>query len=195
MGKAIKISIISKLGLPEKFGYTLLLLSLGLFLAPYFSGVDFGVVKVPALNESLSGFLLIGGPVLLLFTICLHVPVLLKPEDRYREHSKIIEYLMRLQDSFIAYSLEPPTASYEEYANAEKAVKNLLFEKKLKLSNEQYNEIEDVIKHIRDFTLSYNKLVETIGAPERPSSESLIRLRDTIGERIEKIRKNLNKQR
>jgi len=45
-------SIVDALDLPEAFAGTLLILALILLIAPYLSGLDFGVLKIPSFPES-----------------------------------------------------------------------------------------------------------------------------------------------
>jgi hypothetical protein len=62
-------------GLPDSFGVILLVFSLILFLAPYFSGTDFGLFKIPTVNESAKKLLRIIGPVLFVSCILSFVPI------------------------------------------------------------------------------------------------------------------------
>jgi len=72
-------SIFSKLGLPEGFGVVILVFSFILMLSPYFSGLDFGVFKVPIFSNKVAKKLKIIAPALFLIVIFLFVPIL-KPK-------------------------------------------------------------------------------------------------------------------
>ena len=60
--------------IPSEFGVSLLTLSLILFLSPYFSGVDFGVIKIPKLKIKTKKWLKFVGPILLISAISLFLP-------------------------------------------------------------------------------------------------------------------------
>ena len=62
-------SILDLLGLPGAFGGTLLVLSLILALAPYFAGLDFGVIKIPDFSPEWRRRLKWLGPFALVFMI------------------------------------------------------------------------------------------------------------------------------
>lgn len=68
-------SILDLLGLPGAFGGTLLVLSLILALAPYFAGLDFGVIKVPDFSPEWRRRLKWLGPFTLVFMIFIHIPL------------------------------------------------------------------------------------------------------------------------
>ena len=60
--------------LPQEFGALLLSLALILTLAPYLSGHDFGIFKIPAFNDGARSNLKWIGPVLLVAGIIIHLP-------------------------------------------------------------------------------------------------------------------------
>lgn len=62
-------------GLPDSFGVVLLVFSFILLLAPYFSGADFGLFKIPAVTEYAKKLLKIIGPVLFILCILSFVPI------------------------------------------------------------------------------------------------------------------------
>jgi hypothetical protein len=63
-------------GLPDSFGVLLLGFALALLLAPYFAGVDFGVLKIPDLAPTLRGRLKVVGPLLFLSCVFAFVPII-----------------------------------------------------------------------------------------------------------------------
>ena len=67
-------SVIQRLALPAEFGVALLLFAFTLAIAPYFSGVDFGAVKIPELSLKTRRNLRVIGPLALAMAILLHVP-------------------------------------------------------------------------------------------------------------------------
>ncbi|NEO56785.1 MAG: hypothetical protein F6K54_29145 [Okeania sp. SIO3B5] len=86
-------SIIQWLGLPEAFGYFILVVSFILCIAPYFPGYDFGQFKVPKFSTSLNRKLKFLGPIFLILAILINrspVPLLqhylFKDEKSYYEH-------------------------------------------------------------------------------------------------------------
>lgn len=74
-----KISIIKLLGLPETFAVVLLTFSFILVLAPYFSGADFGLFKIPQFTDSARKKLKMVGPVIFLVLVILFVPIIRAP--------------------------------------------------------------------------------------------------------------------
>jgi len=69
-------NVISALGLPGEFGLVLLLLALIFALAPYFSGHDFGVLKIPVLHPVARRRLRFVGPLVMLIAISAHLPLI-----------------------------------------------------------------------------------------------------------------------
>ncbi len=67
-------SLFKMSGLPDAFGVILLVLSLVLLLAPYFSGTDFGQLRIPLVNEGTKKVLKIIGPVIFLSCVLFFVP-------------------------------------------------------------------------------------------------------------------------
>jgi hypothetical protein len=76
------MSILEKLGIPEVFGATLLLFSLILTLAPYFTGNDFGIFKIPRFSRVVRRRLYVVGPLMLLLAASLHIPLLSTEEPQ-----------------------------------------------------------------------------------------------------------------
>lgn len=74
-----KASIIKLLGIPESFAVIVLTFCFVLFLAPYFSGADFGFFKIPEFTDSARKKLKIIGPVVLLAWGMLFAPVISQP--------------------------------------------------------------------------------------------------------------------
>lgn len=68
-------SLFKMSGLPEPFGVVLLVFSLILLLAPYFSGANFGLFEIPIVNESAKKLLKTVGPILFVSCILFFVPV------------------------------------------------------------------------------------------------------------------------
>lgn len=67
-------SMLQRLGLPPEFGVTLLIVCLALSVAPYFSGADFGILKIPSFRSTIRRNLRFGGPIALVVAIFLHIP-------------------------------------------------------------------------------------------------------------------------
>jgi len=88
-------SLLDLLGLPEVFGETLLILSLILALAPYFSGLDFGVIKIPQFSQVWRRRLKWIGPIVIVFVVSIHIPFYhadIEPESKSQTGSeKIVE--------------------------------------------------------------------------------------------------------
>jgi hypothetical protein len=75
----MRVSLLAILGLPQPFGFTLLGLGLILTLAPYMGGADFGLFKVPTFSLDAQRRLRFLGPVFLIATVVLHLPIILQP--------------------------------------------------------------------------------------------------------------------
>ncbi|HYX72438.1 MAG TPA: hypothetical protein VE732_06690, partial [Nitrososphaera sp.] len=71
-----RTSLFKLSGLPESFGAIILIFSFILLLAPYFSGADFGIFKIPTFTSSAKKWLKIIGP--LLSTVCIvsYLPII-----------------------------------------------------------------------------------------------------------------------
>ncbi len=69
-------SLISRTGLPDSFGLTILLISLILALGPWLGGADFGLFKVPAFSDNARLKLRVIGPLLLVIAVVVHLPLL-----------------------------------------------------------------------------------------------------------------------
>ena len=67
-------SIITILGIPEEFGTFLLIFSFILLVAPYLTGQDFGIFKVPSFRDSTAKQLKFWGPVCFLCSFLLFFP-------------------------------------------------------------------------------------------------------------------------
>jgi len=64
------------MGLPETFAVLLLTFSFILLLAPYFSGADFGLFKIPQFTDSARKKLKIIGPIVFLALVMSFVPLI-----------------------------------------------------------------------------------------------------------------------
>lgn len=62
-------------GIPSDFGVVLLTLSLILLLTPYFSGVDFGIIKTPKLRVQTQKRLKTIGPLIMIICLLLYLPI------------------------------------------------------------------------------------------------------------------------
>lgn len=69
------------MGLPETFAVLLLTFSFILLLAPYFSGADFGLFKIPPFTDSARKKLKIIGPIVFLALVMLFVPMMRVPKS------------------------------------------------------------------------------------------------------------------
>ncbi len=82
-----KESILRFIGLPNEFGFLLLVISLVLLMAPYFAGHDFGPFKIPDFKLKTRQYLKIIGPLFFVVMIVLHLPIVPKPnsEDELKQ--------------------------------------------------------------------------------------------------------------
>lgn len=71
-----KTSIVKLLGLPDPFAVIVLTFSFILLLAPYFSGADFGLFKIPQFTNAARRKLKIIGPIVFLGFAILFVPMI-----------------------------------------------------------------------------------------------------------------------
>jgi len=81
-------SIIKATGLPEEFGLVLLIFSFILTLAPWLSGPDFGIFKVPQFSVRTRTVLRLVGPVFLIAVIAIHLPLLAPPQKEEESQKK-----------------------------------------------------------------------------------------------------------
>lgn len=89
-----KHSTYEQLGLPGHFGEVLLLVSLALTLSPYFPGLDFGALKVPALPDGTRKKLKLLGPIFLAVSGLLFFPFW--PEPAADVRSAVGDYTGRM---------------------------------------------------------------------------------------------------
>jgi hypothetical protein len=75
-----KSSLFKLSGLPDSFGGVLLGFSFILLLAPYFSGADFGLFKIPTFTQGAKKWLKIIGPIL--FAVCVFAFIPVFPADK-----------------------------------------------------------------------------------------------------------------
>jgi hypothetical protein len=102
-------SVIHKSGLPPEFGVILLVLALILTLAPYLSGMDFGIFKIPVFPSAARCRLRVIGPLFLIAVALTFVPLLkVDPFTPPRHVQKVV----RAVAHFTAF--EADTASVEE---------------------------------------------------------------------------------
>ncbi len=71
-----KINIIKLIGLPDTFAVVLLTFSFILALAPWFSGADFGLFKIPQFTDVAKKKLKIIGPIVFFALLILFVPMI-----------------------------------------------------------------------------------------------------------------------
>src|SRR5262245_20397149 len=69
-----KLSLFKLTGIPDPFGVVLLVFSFILFLAPYFSGADFGLFKIPA-SLAEKKWLKVIGPVVFVACVLSFIPL------------------------------------------------------------------------------------------------------------------------
>ncbi len=69
------MSVLEQLNLPAGFGYLLLVFGLILSLAPWFHGLDFGILKIPQFNVVSRRWLKWMGPLSLALAVGLHAPL------------------------------------------------------------------------------------------------------------------------
>lgn len=101
-----KTSIIKLIGLPEAFAVVLLTLGLILTLAPYFSGTDFGVFKIPQFTDPARKRLKIIGPIVLLVLIFLSAPMMPRARvntdnaNRIDIHNQVQQHIANAKDLY-----------------------------------------------------------------------------------------------
>jgi hypothetical protein len=71
-----KLSLFKLLGLPEPFGVVLLTISFVLFLAPFLSGKDFGVIIIPEFKHATKKRLKKVGPIVFIICLLLFFPLI-----------------------------------------------------------------------------------------------------------------------
>jgi hypothetical protein len=139
-GKSLKdkISIIKFLGLPDAFTAVLLTIGLILSLAPYFSGADFGLFKIPQFTDSARKKLKIIGPVIFLVLVMLFLPLIPRDEsvalsnaNRNSANANRNESLTK-NDNKSAPSIDAHNQAQRHIARARDLYKNALFQDAIK---------------------------------------------------------------
>ena len=64
----------NKIGLPNEFGVVLLIFSFILLIAPYLSGFDFGIFKIPRFSKKTKQRLKYIGPIIFIICLLLYYP-------------------------------------------------------------------------------------------------------------------------
>ena len=102
------MNVLDMFRIPPEFGLTLLTLSLILILSPYFSGVDFGVIKIPKLNSKTKKRLIIIGPILFISAVSLFIPYWSQPlpQPDTQDLSQLSIQSLRISQSDTNYRLE-----------------------------------------------------------------------------------------
>jgi hypothetical protein len=71
-----KVSLFKATQIPDSFGVVLLIFFLILLLAPYFSGADFGIFRIPLFTDKAKKWLKVIGPILFIFSILSFIPII-----------------------------------------------------------------------------------------------------------------------
>jgi hypothetical protein len=71
-----KVSLFKATQIPDSFGVVLLVFFLILLLAPYFSGADFGVFRIPLFTDKAKKWLRIIGPILFILCVLSFIPII-----------------------------------------------------------------------------------------------------------------------
>jgi hypothetical protein len=138
-----RASIIKLLGLPETFAVVLLTFSFILALAPYFSGADFGLFKIPQFTDSARKKLKIIGPIIFLVLVILFVPLI-------PQHVSTISNNANRSDNDNKQN-EPNNARTENTTSPTPLVNiHAQAQQHIKRANDLYNNanLEDAIKHL-----------------------------------------------
>jgi hypothetical protein len=75
-----RVSILNFLGLPDSFNSVLLVFAFVLLLSPYFSGMDFGLFKIPRFTPTAKKRLQYIGPALFIISALLFIPIIPNPK-------------------------------------------------------------------------------------------------------------------
>lgn len=136
-----RASIIELLGLPETFAVVLLTFSFILALAPYFSGADFGLFKIPQFTDSAQKKLKLIGPIIFLALISLFVPMIPKHASTNSDNSNRSDKNNKQSDSNNARikTAISPTPLVDIHAQVQQYIRR---------ANELYNnaDFEDAVR-------------------------------------------------
>ncbi|HWW76252.1 MAG TPA: hypothetical protein VNZ44_12695 [Pyrinomonadaceae bacterium] len=135
-----RASIIKLLGLPETFAVLLLTFSFILALAPYFSGADFGLFKIPQFTDSARKKLKVIGPLVFLALVMLFVPVV-------GQHAPEKPNPVNPDNNTNKQAAPDATPTKEESGRATPADVHAEVQQHIKRANELYNhaDLEDAV--------------------------------------------------
>jgi len=88
-------------------------------------------------------------------------------------YGALVTSVFKLIHTYVSYSSDPPTATYDEYAQGEAAVRDWLFDNKLQCDVEVYEQCEKYLLKIRGYTMLGLNLRSLFGGDGRPSEERL----------------------
>jgi hypothetical protein len=167
-----RASIIKLLGLPETFAVVLLTFSFILALAPYFSGADFGLFKIPQFTDSARKKLKIIGPIIFLVLVILFVPVI--PQHVFTNSNKTNRSNNDNNNARIE-TVASPSPPVDVYAQVQQHIKR---------ANDLYTHADNDA----DFAEAVKECDEALSLePENQEARNL-------KERINKTRRILNQQ-
>ena len=89
------------------------------------------------------------------------------------DYANGVRLLYSLSDTFVGYSQQPPSKSYEDYQSAEAQVKHRIFSNKLDADPKVIEMMENFIKKIRGFVSLGNRLRDLWGGDGRPNEKML----------------------
>lgn len=101
--------------------------------------------------------------------------------------SNLLALSYKLVDVYVHYSSSPPTATLEQYAAAEDALKTYLFENRLTATADEVTSFEWIVAKIRGNINLGNSLTEVFGGDGRPSAKELSDYRKELADRLKEL--------
>ncbi len=146
-------NIFGMLGLPEAFGVIVLVLMLILFLAPYTTGKDFGIFKIPEFSSNTQRRLKLWGPITLFLGFLLFIPLPFFPRWSALPETVKIGFtphqtsLSNLKEEYENEYVIPGNAKLQQYRKSQPGNFRLPKEFQVVISSPQY---VDLVSDLQD---------------------------------------------
>jgi len=106
-------------------------------------------------------------------------------------YGALVTSVFKLVHIFVSYSSDPPSATYDEYAQGEAAVRDWLFDNKLQCNIGVYEQCEKYLLKIRGYIILGVNLRALFGGDGRPSEEKLTKQEKELLKDAKSIEQNV----
>lgn len=183
-----------QLELPGWVGGIVLLLSLFVSVSSHYSINDFGIFRINNWPEDLKAILKIASPLCFLVGMFFFLPVWRKPQRKEPfPYNEIISGLLKLQDAFIAYVVDPSSGTHFNYAAQEVIVRDWLSKNRERIPYEMYIHFVGFVVKIRDYLESWKFISKSSSETEKPDRDEIGRFNKELCRHMGDIEELLQK--